>query len=117
MSNPHFKDEYDFHDRKQESSRVLKKYPERVPVICEKRRGSHLEHIDKKKYLVPGDLTAGQFIYVIRKRLSLPAEKAIFLFVEGTIPTISASLAELYYHHKDSDGFLYIIYSEENVFG
>jgi hypothetical protein len=31
---------------------------------------------------VPQDLTVGQFVYVIRKRIKLPAEKAIFIFVD-----------------------------------
>lgn len=48
------------------------------------------QDIDKKKYLVPSDLTCGQFVYVIRKRLKLPAEKAIFLFVNGVIPPTAA---------------------------
>ena len=112
-----FKKQFSFEDRCNESQRVLHKYPDRIPIICERRIGSILENIDKQKYLVPNDLTAGQFVYVIRKRLKLPAEKAIFLFMNGTMPTISASLAELYEQHHDRDGFLYIVYSEENVFG
>lgn len=112
-----FKEQYTLQDRKRESARVLSKYPDRIPIICERRRYSNLSHIDKQKYLVPNDLTAGQFIYVIRKRLRLPAEKAIFIFVGGTLPVISATLADLYDQHQDIDGFLYIVYSEENVFG
>jgi GABA(A) receptor-associated protein len=40
--------------------------------------------IDKKKYLVPTDLTVGQFVYVIRKRIDLNAEKALYVFVAST---------------------------------
>ena len=112
-----FKQQYTLQERRNESSRVLLKYPDRVPIICERRKYSNLKHIDKQKYLVPNDLTAGQFIYVIRKRLHLAAEKAIFIFVGDTLPTISATLADLYKQHQDIDGFLYIVYSEENVFG
>lgn len=75
------------------------------------------QDIDKKKYLVPSDLTCGQFVYVIRKRLKLPAEKAIFLFVGRVIPPTAAMLNTIYEQHKDPDGFLYISYSDENVFG
>jgi GABA(A) receptor-associated protein len=35
---------------------------------------------------VPADLTVGQFIYVIRKRVKLDPDKAIFIFVNDTIP-------------------------------
>lgn len=75
------------------------------------------QDIDKKKYLVPADLTCGQFLYVIRKRLKLPSEKALFLFVNGTIPATASMMNTIYEQHHDKDGFLYMSYSEENVFG
>ncbi|GAB2217383.1 hypothetical protein Droror1_Dr00000563 [Drosera rotundifolia] len=33
-------------------------------------------------YLVRADLTIGQFVYVVRKRIKLSLEKAIFIFCE-----------------------------------
>lgn len=39
------------------------------------------------RYLVPKDLTVGQFVYVVRKRIKLSAEKAIFVFVKDTLPS------------------------------
>jgi GABA(A) receptor-associated protein len=112
-----FKSEHTFENRVAESERVLSKYSDRVPVICEKNSKSSIDDLDKKKYLVPIDLTAGQFVYVIRKRLLLPSEKAIFLFITSVIPPTSSNMASLYHQYKDRDGFLYITYSEENVFG
>lgn len=38
------------------------------------------------RYLVPADLSVGQFVYVIRKRIKLSAEKAIFIFVDNVLP-------------------------------
>ena len=35
---------------------------------------------------MPADLTVGQFVYVIRKRVNLSPEKAIFVFVKNTLP-------------------------------
>lgn len=35
---------------------------------------------------MPADLTVGQFVYVVRKRIKLSAEKAIFIFVKNTLP-------------------------------
>ena len=32
----------------------------------------------------------GQFIYVIRKRIKLPPERAIFIFVDNVIPPTAA---------------------------
>lgn len=112
-----FKEEHTFEHRKLESERVMKKYPDRLPVICEKSSKTFMREIDKKKYLVPSDLTCGQFIYVVRRRLALPAEKAIYLFVGGIIPKTSDTIMDIYHQKKDLDGFLYITYSDENVFG
>lgn len=55
-------------------------------MICEKVEKSDISTIDKKKYLVPSDLTVGQFVYVIRKRIKLSPEKAIFIFVDDVLP-------------------------------
>lgn len=59
----------------------------------------------------------GQFIYVIRKRIKLPPERAIFLFVDNMIPSTSSLMSVVYEVQKDEDGFLYITYSGENTFG
>jgi hypothetical protein len=79
-------------------------------VICEKVEKSDIATIDKKKYLVPADLTVGQFVYVIRKRIKLSPEKAIFIFVDGVLPPTAALMSSIYDEHKDEDGFLYITY-------
>ena len=86
-------------------------------VICEKVEKSDIATIDKKKYLVPADLTVGQFVYVIRKRIKLSPEKAIFIFVDEVLPPTAALMSSIYDEHKDEDGFLYITYSGENTFG
>jgi len=88
-----------------------------VPVICEKVENSDIPEIDKRKYLVPVDLSIGQFVYVIRKRIKLPSEKAIFIFVNDILPPTAALISTIYEEHKDEDGFLYVLYSGENTFG
>ena len=103
--------------RRSESDRIRAKYPDRVPVICERADRSDVPDIDKKKYLVPADLTVGQFIYVVRKRIKLRSDKSLFLFVNGKIPPSSQLMSVIYDENKDDDGFLYIVYSGENTFG
>ena len=105
-----------FEERLNESSKIKSKYPDRVPVICEKIPGSGLEILDKK-YLVPNDITATQFLFIIRKRLKLASEKGIFLFVNNMIAPSTHTMIDLYNEYKDDDGFLYMNYTEENVFG
>jgi GABA(A) receptor-associated protein len=73
----------DFEKKYNESKRVRDKYPERIPVIVGKAKGCNLNDIDKKKYLVPCDLTIGQFISIIRQRIKLSPDKAIFIFINN----------------------------------
>ncbi|KAG6477051.1 hypothetical protein ZIOFF_066301 [Zingiber officinale] len=103
--------------RQAEAVRIREKYPDRIPVIVEKADRSDIADIDKKKYLVPADLTVGQFVYVVRKRIKLSAEKAIFIFVKNTLPPTASMISAVYEEHKDEDGFLYMTYSGENTFG
>ncbi len=113
-----FKSKNTFEERKKESERVLTTYPDRIPIVCEKSsRSSNIPDIDKQKYLVPMDLTIGQFMFVIRKRMKIAPEIAIYLFINGTIPPTSAIVSKLYHDCKDVDGFLYLEYSGENTFG
>lgn len=106
--------------RKHDAAAMRAKYPERVPVVVERATGSSdIPDIDKKKFLVPLDLTVGQFVHVIRKRIQLKPENAVFVFVNGTtLPPTAALVSTVYQEEKDpEDGFLYMTYTGENVFG
>jgi len=107
-----------FETRCAEAKKVFEKYPGRVPIIVERSAQSKtIPIIDKNKFLVPTDLSISQFSYVIRKRLVVPPEQAIFLFIENTLPTSGTLIKELYASYKDADGFLYVKYCGENTFG
>ena len=86
-------------------------------MIVERSISSDIADIDKNKFLAPNDLTLGQFMYIIRKRMKMPPEKALFVFVKNHIPMQSILLSSLYDEHKDKDGFLYMNYAGENTFG
>ena len=114
-----FENEHELTMRIQESKRIREKYPDRIPVIVEKSEKSpeSLPDIDKRKFLVPQDLTMGQLVFVIRKRIKLDPNTAIFLYVNKILPSTESSLSNLYDDHKSKDGFLYVTYSGENTFG
>lgn len=117
MSNL-FKDKYNFETRKAESGKIKDKYPDRYPVIVHKNQKSDLPNIEKSKFLVPGDLTLGQFIYIVRRRINLDEKDSLFLFIDNSvIGAGSESIESIYQKHLDEDGFLYITYCNENVFG
>jgi len=111
-----FKNSISFNDRLCESRKITMKYPDRIPIICECSDNRH-PPIDKNKYLVPNDFTVGQFLFVIRKRIKLPPEKAIFLFINDVFHNSSQLISNIYETDRDPDGFLYVIYAFENTFG
>ena len=58
-----------------------------------------------------------QFIYVVRKRLKLSSEKALFVFINDKLMPNSRTLYEIYQEEKEEDDFLYMNYASENTFG
>ena len=112
-----FKHQFTVEKRLRESERIRGKYPDRIPVICEKDEKSAVPDIDKKKFLVPGDLTVAHFILVIRKRIKVSPDFAICVYVNGNIASGTQLMSALYDEYCDPDGFLYLTYKTENTFG
>lgn len=115
-----FKKNNAFEKRIVESKRIKIKYPDKIPVIIEKNNTEKdIPDIDKNKYLVPLDLTLGQFIFIIRKRIKLNSSKGLFLFISDKkiLAPTTKSFNDLYTNHLDKDGYLYLTYSSENTFG
>jgi GABA(A) receptor-associated protein len=105
---------------REEAIRVRTKYPDRIPVIVNRSTNASTDvpHIDKHKFLVPGDLTMGQLQYVIRKRLTLTPDKALFLFINNAVTPTSSLVSTIYEEYQDKDTmFLYVTYAMENTFG
>ena len=72
----------------------------------------------KTKYLVSLDVTFSEFIYTVRKKLNLSKNTALFFFINNSIiPPLNSLFSTLYDSYKESDGFLYITFTRENVFG
>lgn len=107
--------------RKAEAARIREKYPDRIPVIVEvnhKDRAT-LDIGNKRKYLVPNDMTVGEFNYTLcKKRKDKDATKAIFMFTETKILAPTGELMQnMYRSEKNEDGFLYFILTGEETFG
>ena len=112
-----FKEEFTMDQRYTEAHRILEKYPDRIPVICEKHPESTMDIIDKNKFLVPGTLTVSQFSYVVRKRIKLRPEQAIFIMCNDSMLTSTSTMREIYDEYKSECGFMYFLYQSESVFG
>ena len=103
-------------ERKVQSNKVLNKYPERIPVIVEPLTNDILS-IDKNKFIVSKDMTFGQFIYIIRNRLKVESNVALFFTINGNLCTSGTDIGTIYSEKKNEDNFLYIKYTTENTFG
>ena len=116
-----FKTTHSLETRRKESSRIIQKYPERIPVIVERSTSAEktMNEIDRKKYLVPASLTWGEFLAIVRKRLKLEPSQSIFMFVSDEVLVSTGTLVgQVYEQHKDpDDGFLYAQYASESTFG
>jgi GABA(A) receptor-associated protein len=109
-------------ERKQKSSKMTTLYPDRVPIIIEMSPSSasystYIASSHKVKYLVPYDITMGQFIKILRDKIKIKPETALFFFVKNKIFPITSPMGNIYKEHADEDGFLYIEFCEESTFG
>ena len=115
-----FKRENSFDKRLLKSQKLYIKYPKHCPVICEKLFPEYDpdKTLVKTKYLVSLDIPFSEFIYQVRKQLTLSKNTALFFFINNSImPPLNSLFSNLYDSYKENDGFLYITYTTENVFG
>lgn len=90
-----------------------------VQIIVERySKETELPHLEKRKFLVPQEFTMSQFISIIRSRMKVGPTKALFFLVNNrSLVSLSKSLAEIYAENRSEDGFLYIHYASQEVFG
>ncbi|KAI6229292.1 putative gamma-aminobutyric acid receptor-associated protein [Aphelenchoides besseyi] len=112
-----------FKERKTERSRmaddIRRQQPDKIPVIIERYDGERgLPLLDKCKYLVPGHVTVAELMCIIRSRLHLHPEQALFVLAnEKSLVSNSMTIADIYNQEKEQDGFLYLVYASQPAFG
>lgn len=112
-----FERKYTLQQRQKEVKSLSMRHPSRVPVLIYAADNSQPK-IEKNKYLVPKEISMSQFLYIIKKYISIQSNEAIFLYTKNnSIVNSSKTIAEIYNEHKSDDEFLYFIYSVENTFG
>ena len=88
-------------DMKSSIDKIRIKYPNKIPLfVFRNKKDKNLEELSCNKFLVPDYITVGQFMVIIRKRLKLREDIALFIFI-----------------HKNKDVMLVVEYCGENVFG
>ena len=99
---------------------ILEKYPDRIPIIM-KPGDRYVWRLRTNKFLVPRDLTVSEFVYMIRRKMTLKPEQALYMSLEdGRMIQCSQLMSQLYDAHKNEDDKqrgLIILYFTENTFG
>jgi len=111
--------------QREKSNQMRNKFPDRTPILVEMSENSELPKLDRNKFLTPVDLTFAQFCYVIRKRLKLKSEQALFLFLKlpsgkMILPPSNQLISSQYDElakDKNFNGFIEMIVAGENTFG
>lgn len=97
--------------RRERATAIILKYPNSVPIFIKGTGGSYT------KYIVPYHITISGIIGVLRNRIKISEAQAIYLTVNNKILAGSQTIGEVHNKEQSPDGFLYLTYCYENVFG
>lgn len=90
----------------------------RFQIVCEELHNTNnFPELETKRLLVPADITVAQLTYLLRRRMGLSPEEALFIFSGSSVLSSNTLISAVYEKHRDPDGFLYVKYSGENTFG
>jgi len=123
QNNNKYKDTLSFEDRKKRSVSLLSKYQDKIPVILEKsKKDKYLPNIEKSKLLVSHDMTVTTIIQLLKKNIKINEHTAIYIMTTDKdnneiMLSGTQSITYIYDNYKNNDGFLYLEYCTENVFG
>tara|TARA_B100001093_G_C26696009_1_gene956931 strand:+ start:702 stop:1073 length:372 start_codon:yes stop_codon:yes gene_type:complete len=111
-----YKDRHPLQERITECKRLKEQYPHRIPVILEFDAILHKQKL-KERFLVPKDLTMGQFMFVIRSQLQINPSEAIYLMCRGYCIPNTDIFSEISEKHKEKCGNIFMRLYKENTFG
>ena len=118
-----YKEQFTLDQRIIESNRVLAKYPDKIPIIIECRNKELSNIIQKKKFLVPSEITFAYLLQIIRGKTKIGSDKALFIFINNRLISSQNLVEEVYCDYiknkltESGDKFLYLDLAYENTFG
>ena len=107
------------HIDREKVENMLIKYPDKIPVVLKVDEKNTKIKLTQKKFLIPHDLTVSQFMFTIRKRISLSPTEAIFIFFNDKEMANQSDIMQNVYHQcrNKVDKILYVTIATENTFG
>jgi hypothetical protein len=116
-----YREKHSFQYIKNETDNIKLKHPNRVPILISVSQNdkSLFNLITNHKYMIPKDMTFTEFIQIIRHRIHLDSNEALFAILseQNIMPKMSSLVGELYEKYKSNDGYLVITLTKENTFG
>ncbi|KAI6213194.1 hypothetical protein M3Y94_00121400 [Aphelenchoides besseyi] len=104
--------------RRSESALLNEQHPHKIPLIIERfKNEKRLRELDRCQFMLPPRATVGQLQHVIRKRVCDGRNMAIYILIDGELPALDSTVAELAERYRSDDGWLYIRYSSEDTLG
>lgn len=94
--------------------KLKEKYPDRTAIIIDAHKDIGLNRL---RYLVPNTCTWSEFMVILRKRISLGSEQALYFFVNGTIPRHTDMVSVLAETESDVNGIMHVTLTKESTFG
>jgi hypothetical protein len=97
---------------------VKQKYPNYIPIIVRVHDNKSIK-LTKSKYLVGGEITLGQFLSILRKKITnIKSTESIYLLINNTLIPVTLPISIIYNEKKDPEtNMLYITICKENTFG
>ncbi|KAM3144324.1 hypothetical protein pb186bvf_003488 [Paramecium bursaria] len=113
-----FKQKFTLEQRRQKRQLKDSQITDMIPVVVESHQRSKLPNLPKNVYLVSKDFKVSQFRQLIRNSLKLTSKQSIYFHCGDTLVNEDQVVRQLYETHQDpEDGFLYLTYSDLEVFG
>jgi GABA(A) receptor-associated protein len=124
-----FRKRFKFEERKEITDKILTKYDDKCPLYLSFDSQLNLKSLKNyNRYIVTSNLTLGQFLLIVKKKINIDATESLTLFIEiydknnskmkdSIIAPLSSSIDSVYNINKNDDGFLYMRLVKENVFG
>lgn len=118
-----YKELNDYKKRCTESSSILAKYPDRIPIIVDYLKlGKNYTY---KKLLVPKNMYPSQLLYIIRSKFTINPSEAIFIYYDNlSLVNNNYNIGELYDKYRcknnittEDDKFFYLTLIKESTFG
>ena len=78
-----------------------------------------IDDLANPKFLMPKSFLLGEVSLILRRKLALKKEDSLILFVNNGRDVVknNEDLEMIYNQYKDEDGFLYLLFTQEETFG